>query len=111
MARKVRTITTDDLDGSPGAEPVRFSLDGQHYEIDLGPFNRRRLHEEVQLFTSAGRRVGFSKAGRKPASRPDLADIRAWARTEGLHVPERGRICASVVERYDAAHPPGSAAP
>ncbi len=28
-------MTTDDLDGSPGAEPVSFGLDDVSYEIDL----------------------------------------------------------------------------
>lgn len=36
MAKIVNTVITDDLDGSPAAEAVRFSFDGLAYEIDLG---------------------------------------------------------------------------
>lgn len=37
-----------------------------------------------------------------PETRP--AEIRAWARDQGLEVPERGRIPAAVREAYAAAH-------
>ena len=37
------------------------------------------------------------------ARRSDWADIRTWAQTQGPQVPERGRICASVVRRYEVA--------
>lgn len=107
MARKVRTITTDDLDGTAGAETVRFSVGDLEYEIDLGPANSQRLREFLQPFTSAGRRIGQKKPRRPSASRADLADIRTWARNQGMHVAERGRICAYVVNSYDAAHSKG----
>nr|SBO90571.1 Histone protein Lsr2 [Nonomuraea gerenzanensis] len=37
-------------------------------------------------------------------SREQSADIRQWAKANGLPVSERGRIAASVVEQYEAAH-------
>lgn len=86
---------------------MSFSVDGLDYEIDLGPANRQRLHEDLQPFTNAGRDIGQHKQSRAPSSQADLAEIRAWALAHGLHVPERGRICASVVSRYDAAHQRG----
>jgi hypothetical protein len=30
--------------------------------------------------------------------------VRAWAKTEGIDVGDRGRIPADVVARYEAAH-------
>jgi hypothetical protein len=104
MSKKVSTVITDDLDGSSGAEAVRFTFDGRAYEIDLGPANRERLLESLLPFIDAGRRTGLKKAGRKAASRADLAAVRAWATEQGLQVAERGRISADVIARYDAAH-------
>jgi hypothetical protein len=37
-------------------------------------------------------------------SREKSAEIRQWARTQGLPVSERGRIASTVVEKYEAAH-------
>jgi hypothetical protein len=55
--------------------------------------------------------TGTAKRGRaagRPvrgtSSRERSADIRAWAKGQGIKVNERGRIPASVVEQYEAAH-------
>jgi hypothetical protein len=44
----------------------------------------------------------------KPAVRttgaPNTADIREWARKKGLDVSERGRIPATIIDAYNAAH-------
>jgi hypothetical protein len=37
---------------------------------------------------------------------PTLAEVRAWARAEGIDVPDRGNLKKSVWTRYEAAHPP-----
>jgi hypothetical protein len=39
-----------------------------------------------------------------PAPRPKSADVRAWAREQGIEVAERGRLDPELVERYKAAH-------
>ena len=107
MARKISVVTTDDLDGSPGAETVSFDLDGVSYEIDLAPANKTRLADAVAPYVAAGRQI--SRGHRRPGSRPrarrgDRAAVRAWAREAGLAVSERGRISADVMRQYDAAH-------
>ncbi len=43
------------------------------------------------------------RPGRTASSRERSADIRAWAKDQGITVSERGRIPASVAEQYDAA--------
>lgn len=37
-------IRVDDLDGSEGAQPIRYMVDGQEYEIDLSEQNARKFH-------------------------------------------------------------------
>jgi hypothetical protein len=61
-------------------------------------------------------------AARVPGAVPELpsatgpeastAEVRAWARREGIGVPDRGRLRPEVWERYRAAHAgPGCPAP
>jgi hypothetical protein len=39
-----------------------------------------------------------------PRREPTRADVRTWARAQGLHVSEKGRIPRAVREAYDEAH-------
>jgi hypothetical protein len=44
------------------------------------------------------------RPGRSAAGRDQTAGIRAWAKDKGIQVNDRGRIPASVVKEYEAAH-------
>jgi Lsr2 len=107
MAKTVSVVVTDDLDGSPNAETVAFSFDGQSYEIDLSEKNITKLKRSLQPFMDAGRRTAnrrAAKAGRGGGARIDRAAVRAWAAEQGLKVSERGRISAEVMSKYEASH-------
>jgi Lsr2 len=108
MAKTVSVVITDDLDGSPDAETVTFTFDGQSYEIDLGNKNIAAFSESLRPFMDAGRRTAQrsgARAGRGATrSRNDNAAVRAWAAAQGLKVSERGRISADIVSKYEAAH-------
>ena len=108
MARRVHIVLEDDLDGGPADETVVFGLDGREYEIDLSAQRAESLRDALEPYISAGRRRTSGKkkersGTRKSGSRSDLAQIREWARTNGVEVSKRGRISASVIEKYDAA--------
>ena len=47
--------------------------------------------------------------GIDPQPEPSTAEIRSWARAQGLVVPERGRLGAEIRARWNAA-PPASTA-
>lgn len=117
MARKVQVILSDDLDDSLSAdETVTFSLDGTTYEIDLSEKNAAEMRDVLGRYVSAARKVSSrgtraSGAGRSRATggggrmdREQAGAIRDWARKNGHDVSDRGRIPASVVEAYEAAH-------
>ncbi|GAB3277868.1 Lsr2 family protein [Actinocorallia lasiicapitis] len=112
MARETIVRLVDDLDGGAADEAVSFALDGVAYEIDLSTENAKKLRDSLAQFVEHSRKAGSVKrAGRgvgRPArgtsSRERSADIRAWAKGQGIKVNERGRIPASVVEQYEAAH-------
>jgi len=121
MARKVQVILSDDLDDSIAAdETVTFALDGTTYEIDLSEKNAGELRDAFGKYVAAARKVSSrgtraSGAGRSRATggagggggrmdREQAGAIREWARKNGHEVSDRGRIPASVVEAFEAAH-------
>ncbi len=104
MAKNVTVVTTDDLDGTPGAEAMTFAFGGQAYEIDLGPANRERMQASLQPFIDASRRASQRPPRRAARSRTDLTAVRAWATAQGLRVAERGRVSTDVMSKYEAAH-------
>jgi hypothetical protein len=107
MSRSVSVVVTDDLDGSVDAETVPFGFGGVMYEVDLGSKNRARLASAIAPFIEAGRRVPAGRRGGAsgPGGSPvDRTAVRAWVRTAGLTVSERGRISADVMRQYEAAH-------
>jgi hypothetical protein len=113
MARKVQVILSDDLDENlPADETVSFSLDGTNYEIDLAEKNAKELRDAFARYVGAARKVGRgtrASGGRSRGTggrmdREQAGAIRDWARKNGHAVSDRGRIPASVVEAYEAAH-------
>jgi len=117
MARKTRIFLEDDLSGEvleDGAgETVSFSLAGQAFEIDLSSENASKLRDDFAPYVGHARKTASSGSGARQSSnrgRPssedkrDLAPVREWARHNGHEVSERGRVKASVIEAYDAAH-------
>ncbi len=106
MAQKTTVVLKDDLDGGPADQRVRFGLDGAEYEIDLSTTNAAAFRERLAPFTERARtadRGPRSRPVRSASSRQHSSDIRAWARNQGIMVSDRGRIPASVIERYQAA--------
>jgi len=107
MSRNVSVVITDDLDGSEGADTVRFALDGVNYEIDLSDQNRERLEGDLAPFIAAARRASRDRGRRTTraaSASVDRAAVRAWAREEGLTISERGRISAEIIRQYEASH-------
>jgi Lsr2 len=106
MAQKITVALEDDLDGGPADETVRFGVGGSEYEIDLSTKNATAFRRRLAPFIEHARRTGRGqrrRPGRAASSREHSANIRAWAKEQGIAVSDRGRIPASVAEQYDAA--------
>ena len=110
-----RTVLVDDLDGSQeGVHTVRFSLDGNDFEIDLSADNEARLRDKLTRFVENATPVRAPRArgrsGGRVSRTPAVSDpeqtraIRAWAATNGYQVSARGRIPKSVQDAFAAAH-------
>jgi len=119
MARRIVHQLVDDLDGSVlevgEGETVLFSLDGVAYEIDLTDEHAAALRDTLAPYIGAARSVssrsgarGAAPAGRaanrRRTGQQDFGPVRQWAKANGYQVSERGRVPASVLEAYEAAH-------
>ena len=120
MAQRTVVQLVDDIDGTPitgdNGGTLTFGLDGTMYEIDLTKKNAQQFRDAVGPYVANARRVGGSRSrlagptGRStggPATKRDPEQTRAiktWAKANGHKVAERGRIPASVIDAYEAAH-------
>lgn len=107
MAQKVEVLLVDDIDGGPADETITFSLDGTPYEIDLNSEHADKLRTGLEPFIAKARRSRTSNKAprtRTTSNRERSAEIREWAKQNGIKVNERGRIPAAVIEKYEAAH-------
>ena len=111
MARKITTTVVCDLphdDEVVSKETVSFSFEGSAYEIDVCSAHAKELHDKFSAYTGHARRAGTAAGRRRRArtgpGRERSAEIRAWARERGHKVSERGRIPATIIAEYDAAH-------
>lgn len=109
MAQKVQVILVDDLDGGQADETVQFGLDGASYEVDLSTQNAQKMRDAFAPYLAEARRVGTRSAGRKRVARSSRSDsdagaVRAWARSNGYQVSDRGRVPATITEAFRDAH-------
>lgn len=112
MAQKVQVLLVCDIcDGSkPGSETIGFGLEGTSYEIDLCDKHAKGLRDSIGTYSAAARRATTGRGGRGRrssgggADRQRTQEIRAWARTKGIKVSERGRLSSDIVTQYEKAH-------
>jgi choline dehydrogenase-like flavoprotein len=104
----VQEILVDDLDGSPGDRTVNFTWEGTAYEIELSRKNAVAFERAMKPYVDAARRIRSPRSrragGQARGGKRDLTAIREWAAQNGFDVSSRGRIAASVIEAYEAAH-------
>jgi hypothetical protein len=85
---------------------ITFGLDGQEYEIDLCVKHSEKFTEVVEKFAVHARRgttvKGTRRRRRTAANRQRSAEIRAWAKKNGIEVSDRGRIPAHVLAGFES---------
>jgi hypothetical protein len=108
-----QTVTIGDLDQTPGAREVHFSLDNYEYVIDLNDKNLEELKEALAKFVEAATPLGkvYRATPQRPTARrrataegPSTADMREWAKKNGHEVSDRCRLNQEVIDAYLSAH-------
>jgi hypothetical protein len=104
MASRTIVLLEDDVDGSTANETIEFGIDGTTYAIDLSDSNAKKLRGALDGYISKARKVsGKRSTSRNASSAVDLKAVRAWAASNGIELASRGRVPASVLERYRSA--------
>ena len=106
MVTKTTIRLEDDLEGGPADQTVHFYLGRAEYEIDLNAKNARRFRRQMAPFIDHARqasRVQNRRPGRTASAKQDSAAIRGWAKEHGIGISDRGRIPATIIEKYEAA--------
>lgn len=108
MARQTTVTLVDDVDGSEASESVTFGLDGVEYEIDLAADKAAALRDGLARYIAGGRRARratgvAAQLVRVETKAYDPAAVRAWASSNHVPLPPRGRIPAAVLDQFRAA--------
>jgi hypothetical protein len=117
MARTM--MITDDLDGSPNAEPVQFEWDGVTWEIDLVEENRKKLEDALKPFLDKAHPANVAQAKSTPTRTRRASGGRTdYSSRENAGMPHRGRVTEAEAayvrdnlddvnrRRQEAGHPP-----
>jgi len=106
MAKKTIVTLVDDLTGEDIAdgkgETVSFSLDGKSYEVDLTKKNADKFRGLFQDYIAVASKTGRKTRTTQYNSKTNTAEIRAWAKQQGMDVPDRGRLPKEVQEAWDS---------
>lgn len=115
MAEKRTVQLVCDITGEPDAETVRFSLEGQDYEIELSRVLGSKLRDDLAPFIAAARKASppdsrmrrpnnTTPARTSKEKREFYRKVRTWAAAQNppIEVSERGRISADVLAAYAA---------
>ena len=113
MAKKTIVELTDDLDGSPGktrpfglrstAASSRLTS-ARHMPSSYVTYSSPLLRPPGALTVSAAAGAEAAVGARASRDREQLQGIRAWAKTQGYKVAQRGRISAEIQRAYNEAH-------
>ena len=111
MVQRVHVVLEDDIDGTDANKTVHFGWKGVEYEIDLSDAHVEEFAKAMEPWLENARRssTSGSRGKRRTAksgstSGVDPADVRTWARDQGMKVSDRGRVPAHIMEAYREAH-------
>src|SRR5687767_10918924 len=111
MAKRTVVQYVDDLDGTDikagKGGPVAFSLEGTDYSIDLSEKNATALRRVLEPYITKAEKVSKSRTAASRRSSANTGEVsaqllRAWARSNGFEVPDRGRIPQAIRDAYNS---------
>jgi Lsr2 len=102
-------------DKSRTGETIQFGFDGADYEVELCPKDKRAFDLIIAEYAPYARKVRTESPKPSKAIKPKRgyrsdkhrdhsAEIRDWARGQGMTVSDKGRIPVKMIAEYDAAH-------
>jgi hypothetical protein len=92
---------------------VKFSLDGENFQMELGDINEKALREIFAPYLAharPARPLVRTPRGRHPLTdtarlAAEIIGCRAWAKAKGYPVSDRGRLPEAIIAQYREEHP------
>lgn len=123
MATRVMSVRVCDVCGEPATgDTVRFGWQSSFYESDVCDAHGAELRNLMETITKSARPMGSTIPASKPAKkesfvapaarrrrRVDTAEVRAWAKKQGIEVSDKGRVPEVLIERFEKATRSGAA--
>lgn len=117
VATKVMSVRVCDVCGEPATEEtLRFGWQSSFYESDVCETHGRELRDLMETITKSARPMGSTVPAPKPAKREsfvapaarrrrriDTAEVRAWAKKQGIEVSDKGRVPEALIEQWEKA--------
>ena len=113
IVQLVSDLSGDEMQAGEG-RTVEFSVDGASYSIDLTDKEAAGFDKAVAMYIEHATKTSGGTAGRRRSSssarsgsgrsKDELANIRAWAQSNGHKVSERGRIEQDILDAYHTAN-------
>lgn len=110
MATKLLRVC-DVCESPTDRDLIRFGWGAAFYETDLCPKHGEELSSLIEKAIRTARRVGsepVAPAVAVPATRKrqrvDTAEVRAWAKSQGIEVSDKGRVPESLILQFSAAN-------
>jgi len=118
MAQRTQVLLTCDVhdDQVEAANTVVFTVEGQAFECEMCEAHLAEFRQAMEIWSSYARPVGRTRATGGRAARagrsarpqssdgPPTAEVREWARSQGIPVNTRGRVPAELHAAYAEAH-------
>jgi hypothetical protein len=100
----ISDLSGDVIEDGKG-ETIQFAYRGTSYSIDLTDKEAASFDKAMATYIENATKQGGRRRTTAAARRGyQPKEVRAWAKSQGIDVPERGRIPASVVEQYLSSH-------
>lgn len=110
MAQKTRIEYVSDLSGKAitdnDSPTITFAWDGQEYAIDLTAKEAETFFNAIEKYIASATKVTNrrrSSRSKAKQSGPSAQELREWAKSQGMDVPDRGRIPQSVRDAWESA--------
>jgi len=118
MAQRTQVLLTCDVHDVhvEAVGTVVFTVEGQAFECEMCEAHLAEFRQAMEIWSSYSRPVGRagstggraakSARGARPRSSvgPSTAEVREWARAQGIPVNTRGRVPADLHAAYAEAH-------
>lgn len=105
MATKMLRVC-DVCEAPTTRDSIRFGWGSAFYETDLCDQHSEDLVSLIEKAIRTARRVGSDPKAptvvpvTRKRQRVDTAEVRAWAKGQGIEVSDKGRVPDSLIERY-----------